>query len=378
MTSIFDDAKGLRDNFHLAGVYTNLGWAYLNTSNLIKAEEYLQKSLKISEESNIKSSIEQNYNYLAKVAEQRKDYKGALLFTQKSRYLADELNKEQNFQYINDIIIKYDTEKMTDRVNLLERERDIEKIKYRKNRNILIGSCVLLFLVTILSYFLYRQQSLQSEKRIVTLEQDIMRSQMNPHFVFNSLNSIKQYIISNEQKSAVYYLNKFAKLMRKILDASKIKEVYLEEEIETLKLYFSIENIRFENQIGFSINIDDNVSIDNVKVPSLILQPFIENAIWHGLSSKKGNKKIDIFIDKSSDKFVNIAIEDNGVGREKSAEIKGNKHIKRKSVGLTLTNERLKNFVKKFKNNYSLKFHDLKGHNNRAIGTRVVLQLPLK
>jgi len=378
MSPILKTAKGLRDKFHLAGVYTNLGWAYLNTGDLKKSRDYLEKSQRLAIEYDFKSNIEENHRYLASLSAKENDFKNAYLHTQKSRKFSDKLNKEQNFQYVNDIIIKYDTEKISDKLNLLEKEGEIEKLRYRKNRNRLIAGCTVLFLILIISYILYRQQFLKNEKRILTLKQDILRSQMNPHFVFNSLNSIKQYIITNEQKNAVFYLNKFAKLMRKILDASKTKEVSLAEEIETIQLYFSIENIRFSDDITFNTKIDENVDLHSIKLPSLLLQPFIENAIWHGLSSKKGQKQIDIEVTKELENFVSITITDNGIGREQAAVIKKNKIIKRKSVGLNLTKERLANFVKDYTNTFSLNLIDLKDSNNIACGTRVVLKLPTK
>ena len=378
MTSILEDAKGLRDKFHLTGVYSSLGWAYLKNMDLINSKNYLEKSQELALEYNFKSSVEENYRYLASLAEKEKNYKKAFEYEQLSRQYSDELNEEQNFQYVNDIIIKYDTEKINNKLKSIEQEREIEKLRYRKNKNILIASCLVLFLIIVISYILYRQSFLQNEKRILTLEQDILRSQMNPHFVFNSLNSIKQYIITNEQKNAVYYLNKFAKLMRKILEASKAKEVTLAEELETIELYFSIENIRFSNEIVLSKKIDETINLHAIKLPSLVLQPFIENSIWHGLSSKKGSKYIDLEVTKDSDDFISINITDNGIGREQSTRIKENKVIKRKSLGLNLTKERLTNFVKAYKNKFSLKFIDLKDANNLPLGTKVILELPLK
>src|SRR5690606_3958204 len=133
---------------------------------------------------------------------------------------------------------------------------------------------------------LYRQYQSKNEKRVLTLEQKMLRSQMNPHFLFNSLNSIKLYIINNEQKNAVHYLNKFSKLIRKILEASSQREISLAEELETVELYMNIENIRFSNEIDFRIDVDKDIFIDNIKIPSLTLQPFLENSLWHGLSPK--------------------------------------------------------------------------------------------
>ena len=214
------------------------------------------------------------------------------------------------------------------------------------------------------------------EKQINELKLTSLLSQMNPHFIFNALNSIKLYIINNEPKIAAHYLNKFSKLIRRILEASTTREITLQEELETMDLYMTIENIRFSNEIDFNINVNENVSLKTIKVPPLILQPFLENSLWHGLSSKKNDKKIEINIYKNSSKHIEIEIEDNGIGREASTKIKSEKSINRKSIGISLTKERLTNFVKNFRNNYSIIYKDLT-NNKKAIGTKVILKIPL-
>ncbi len=378
LSTTIESAKHLRDKFHLTALYSNLGWAYLKLNNLELAKTNINKSLEIALEYNFKSSLEENYKHLTAIAKKQEDYKNALFYAEQSKSYSDQLTKEKNLQYVNDNIIRYDTEKKSDKIALLEKENEIVTLKFRKNKNILIASIIVFGLGLIITYILYRQRSLNNEKRILTLQQDILRSQMNPHFVFNSLNSIKQYIIANEQKNAVYYLNKFAKLMRKILEASKAKEVSLAEELETLKLYFSIENIRFSNEIVLNTQIDEHIDLNTIKVPSLILQPFVENSIWHGLSSKKGTKRIDLELIKKSEDYIIIHIIDNGIGRERSAQIKENKIIKRRSVGLSLTKDRLTNFVKDYKNKFSLSFVDLKDDHQESLGTKVILELPVR
>ena len=218
----------------------------------------------------------------------------------------------------------------------------------------------------------------KADKELAELKITSLRSQMNPHFIFNSLNAIKQYIISNEKQNAVYYLNKFSKLIRKILTSTREKEISLADEIETMELYINIENIRFNNDIAFSLEVDKNVNLDTIKIPALILQPFIENAIWHGLSSKKKDRRLLIYIEKPNDNYIHIVIEDNGIGRVASAAIKEKKLLKKDSVGIKLTKERLGNFAKEYKNDYSIVFTDLFDDTKTPSGTRVCLKIPLQ
>jgi len=216
----------------------------------------------------------------------------------------------------------------------------------------------------------------QYEKELAELKVSFLRSQMNPHFIFNSLNSIKLYIINNEKENAIYYLNKFSKFIRKVLDATREKVSSLAEEIQTIELYVNIENIRFDNQISFSVEIKDDLEPEGIKVPSLILQPFVENAIWHGLPLVK-QKQLSIKIEKDNPVEIKIIVEDNGVGMERSKEINRQKFHRRRSVGLKITRERLQTFYRDYEGSYSLTYSDLYLEEANK-GTRVTLKLPLK
>lgn len=172
-------------------------------------------------------------------------------------------------------------------------------------------------------------------------------------------------------------MNKFAKLMRKILDGSSKRETSLAEELETVDLYLKIENMRFSNDIDINIQIDPNLNTELIKVPSLVLQPFLENAIWHGLSDKEGDKKIWIHVEREKDLQLRLSITDNGIGREMAEERKTKRQHKRKSVGLTNTKERLSYFASNYQKDYDIEFHDLQEANGNASGTQVVLKIPL-
>ncbi len=139
----------------------------------------------------------------------------------------------------------------------------------------------------------------------------------------------------------------------------------------------NIENIRFSNEINYTTKVSDNIDLESIKIPSLILQPFLENALWHGLSSKKDNKNIVLEIANNNNEFVEITITDNGIGRAEAVKIKSNKSLKRKSVGIALTNDRLSNFYKGHQNGYSIEIKDLHDENNKATGTRVIINIPI-
>lgn len=216
-----------------------------------------------------------------------------------------------------------------------------------------------------------RQIREEFENKINRVELESLQSQMNPHFLFNALNSIKVFLIENEKQAAVYYLNKFSKLIRHILESSRVESISLKEELEVLELYISLENIRFDEEISFSITNLDAVRVGQIKVPPLLLQPFVENAIWHGLISKSGKKNIELLITEKSQQVV-LKIRDNGIGRVESKKNRKRKRFKRKSVGLKITRERLTYFNRKQNLNYSFALHDLYKENGKPKGTEVV------
>ncbi|QNM85328.1 tetratricopeptide repeat protein [Polaribacter pectinis] len=369
-------AKSVKNKYYIALINNNLGWANTKIKNYSKAKEHFTISLKIAEEKNYKTALTEIYTNFSEYNELTGNYAEALKYQKKHTAISNELLNDKTSKYVNDLIAKYDSERKTNQIKNLAKQNEISQLQLVKNRNIWIIVFVTLLLLLVVSYFLYRQRLFDNEKRILTLEQDVLRTQMNPHFIFNALNSIKHYIINNEQKNAVHYLNKFSKLIRKILESSALKEVSLQEELETVDLYMNIENIRFSNGINYHIHVDETLDLSEIKVPPLVLQPFLENALWHGLSSKKGDKKIILSVQKLSNDFIQIEIEDNGIGRKASAKIKSNKVINKKSIGIELTIERLNNFIKDFKNPFSINFNDLLDTNENSLGTKVILKIP--
>lgn len=373
-----EKALKIKDQFYISLSYINLGWAYSKLNLDKEAEDCLNKALQIGEQYSFKTSIVDANKHLSDLYIKKEDYKTALTYYMNSIEMDKTVTNERNLQYVNDIIIQYENESKNNQIRALADENELVKSKLERNQRIFWYSLIALIVIAIIMISIHRNKQLKHEKQILTLEQDMLRSQMNPHFIFNSLNSIKLYIINNEKENAVYYLNKFSKFIRKILIASTEKEISLEDELETMQLYMNIENIRFSNEIDFQIHVDKNINTASIKVPSLILQPFLENSLWHGLSSKKEDKKISIHVSKSSDEFATISIIDNGIGRKASEKINDNKLLKRKSVGLAITKARLANFSKGYTNSYKIDIVDLYNETNTPNGTKVVVQIPIK
>ncbi|CAZ95946.1 tetratricopeptide repeat-containing sensor histidine kinase [Zobellia galactanivorans] len=369
-------AEKLGDGFLISPIYTNIGWSQMATNNFSGAEENILEGLRIAEKYNLRAEAARANHLLTELYQYMGDYKKALTANMRAYELDEEVANESTVRYVNDIIFKYDSEKKNNQIQRLAQNYEIVQMELRTSRTTLLIGGIALALLAGIFYILYRQYQLKNEKKLLTLEQSMLRSQMNPHFLFNSLNSIKLYIINNEQKNAVHYLNKFSKLVRKILEASSMREIPLAEELETVELYMNIENIRFSNEIDFKVRIDEGVDTHTIKIPSLILQPFLENALWHGLSSKTGKKSIDLHISKDQEQYIHISITDNGVGREAAEKLKLNKILKRKSVGIDITKERLANFSKDFQNSFEVEIVDLYHEDGTSAGTRIILHIP--
>ncbi|MFD0796044.1 tetratricopeptide repeat protein [Maribacter chungangensis] len=369
-------AVQMGNSFIIARLYNNLGWAQLLVNQNENAEKSLLEGYAVAEDHDLRDELAQASHLLAQLYEVKEDYQKALNYQTKAVNLDQEILNDGTIRYVNDILFRYDYEKKGNEIAVLAKQNEIVNLKLRKNRTLLLIGVLSLILLTGILYILYRQYQLSNEKKMLTLEQTMLRSQMNPHFLFNSLNSIKLYIINNEKKNAVHYLNKFSKLVRKILEASSQREIPLAEELETVELYMNIENIRFSNEINFKINVHEAIDAHTVKIPSLILQPFLENALWHGLSSKEGEKRIILDVTPGEDGFINIAITDNGVGRDMAEKIKEGKVLKRKSIGIDITKERLANFSKDYQNSFHVEIIDIYDDSNSPAGTKILLHIP--
>jgi LytS/YehU family sensor histidine kinase len=210
------------------------------------------------------------------------------------------------------------------------------------------------------------------QAQIAELENQALRAQMNPHFIFNSLNSIRSLIMLDRKEEGVTYLTKFSRMVREILNHSKEKAIPLEKELELLRIYLDMESLRFHQKFNYQIQIDPNINLYAQKVPPLLIQPFVENSIWHGLMHKDGPAHliIRLFL---SDGFLFIIIEDNGIGREAAAQIKTNKSMYRKSSeGIKLSKSRID-----LVSVHAEVIVDDLSEGGYASGTRVTIKLPI-
>jgi ligand-binding sensor domain-containing protein/putative methionine-R-sulfoxide reductase with GAF domain len=219
---------------------------------------------------------------------------------------------------------------------------------------------------------------LENKQRTTEVEMQALRAQMNPHFMFNSLNSINNFILKNDADNASAYLTRFARLMRLILDNSRQDWITLENEIKALQLYIEMESLRFDNAFEHHIVIAHDVSPMSVLIPPLIIQPYVENAIWHGLMHRKEKgSRLGIFIEKKND-YLEVRIEDNGVGREAAQQLKSKFGMHKKSHGMQITHERLRMVNAVYAVDARTEVQDLVHDDGTVSGTCVILTMKYK
>lgn len=351
----------------IAGViYMNHGRAAATKKLYDEAELYAQKGLESCKLTGNQQLVCDSYSILYQVYKEKKDFQKSLQYYEEYVNLRDTLvNQESNLK-LSRIIIENEAEQKQTLANA-----EIKKQKTIKLATIGTSSIVLLSGIFLFIGFRKRQRIKQNQKEILLkakisdMELKALRLQMNPHFIFNSLNSISDYIQKNDIQKADYYLTKFAKLMRGILESSEEKEIPIADELKMLELYMTLESSRLNNKFTYEILVDNDIDVENTFIPPLILQPFIENSIWHGLANKEGEGRIIIQITKDNS-MLNCIVEDNGIGRN------ANESITRKSYGMKITKDRLEVLNKMKNTNASVNLIDLEK------GTRVEVKLPLE
>jgi len=222
-----------------------------------------------------------------------------------------------------------------------------------------------------------KEKQIADVKRKATeLEMQALRAQMNPHFIFNSLNSINRFILQNNKAQASEYLTKFSKLVRMILQNSQASLISLESELEALDLYLEMEALRFNYHFDYKVTTSKDLDIEVLQVPPLILQPYVENAIWHGLMHKEEKGHLNIQVLEKDDQLY-FSIEDDGIGRQKAKELASKTATKHKSMGLRITANRIAILQKNGSTESPVTIRDLVDSNGAAAGTEVIIKMPV-
>jgi tetratricopeptide (TPR) repeat protein len=347
----------------------------------------LDSALNIAKETKYLDGIANASGQLSQVYNEAKDKDSSFFFYTIYRAASDSLFSEKNRR---NVIIKesewmirgkeIENQNLKELANLQSRQINITT---RLLRTVLFAIIVSLVLTIFIAYFIYK--SVQSNKKhkesefkqkIAEMETQVLRAQMNPHFIFNSLNSINRFILQNNRQEASGYLSKFSKLMRMILYNSKAPLIPLDNELEALTLYLELEALRFNFHFSYKISVSDDVDASLVKVPPLIIQPYAENSIWHGLMHKEEKGELKIEVSNENDSLA-IKISDDGIGRKQAAAMASKSAIKHKSMGLKITAERIAMLKSPNPLESPVTINDLVYADGTAAGTEVIIKIPI-
>ena len=361
-----------------------IGSAYAGKNEYATALTYAREGLANAFKKERRPEMMNEYELFSKIYYGLGNSDSAYLYLLKYVALKDSI---QNRQFL----FRLNSAKKDAQIGFLNRDNEIQNQKLKQQaivRNSLFIGILLLFLlgffVSRSLYLRRKKQQAESEKKQTELEMQALRAQMNPHFIFNSLSSINKFILKNEPDTASDYLTRFSRLIRMVLMNSQKSWITLEDELEMLTIYLDMERLRFKSTFNYYIVFANRVDAGAIFIPPLLLQPFCENAIWHGLKhladpqsgrQEQGCLNIELSTDG---KTLNCTISDNGIGREKAAEIRSKSAEGRKSMGLKITTERLALLNREKGLPAVYEIEDLKDESGNATGTRVILKICYK
>ena len=382
--------KGNNVDIHLlSNVNSSLGFFYYKEKQYQKALTYAFNSYEQANSVNYFLSKRKASNLIQKIYRETGSWKEALKFYEIYIITRDSIEKGDNKNAILKQQLQYDYEKQVFEDSLKFAAGQMEKDFIIKEQNTRLSaertvrnSIILLLLLVILSAWLlykrYTQRVKQKQNQMqinaLESEQKLLRAQMNPHFIFNTLNSIQSFILENETRMARNYLVKFSQLVRSILEQTRKSEITVVEEIETLKLYVEMEQLRFNDRIAFEIDTNKIQHIYDLKIPPFIIQPFVENAIIHGLRNKEGLGKIQIKFNVNNN-VLECLIIDNGIGIDQSLLLYTREKDKKASIAIELAEKRLKGTSRNGKTG-RIQIRDLASQENFDTGTEVKISIP--
>lgn len=356
------------DEYHISQAHANLGRTYLKIGNLKEALPQIVIFNEIAKKTESGTLLAESYKLLSTYYEKLGDYEKAYSNFRTSVQFNDSIINDRNARYLTDMQVIYEAEKKQQQIEILTKENKIKS--QRAVSYLLIALLIILFGIAI-----FFNQKKKTNKEKIDLEMKLFRSMMNPHFIFNALGSIQSFLYKNESQKAASYLGSFSKLTRSILKNSTKELIPLEEEISTLRNYMEIEQMRQRESFSYEIITDDDLEQDFIFVPPMMLQPFVENAIHHGLKEMQNKTgRIEIRISQH-DKYVRFIISDNGMGI--NAPKPENSSTEHKSMGIDIFRKRIKLIKRKYKKSINFEIIDLSELNLGKTGTRVTIDFPL-
>lgn len=373
--------NSINDKFGIADTYLFKSQLLLEQKDFKNAIENADKTLQLATETNVLEQMMLSENVLSKAYEKQNNLQEALKHHKRFSKLQDSLSNEKSIRKGVQAEMNFEYDKK-ESLEKLEREKleliKTEEAKQYKTRLFFMTIAALLLTGFIFLYYnkIQQKKRLTLQNQLIAYEQKALHLQMNPHFIFNCLGAISGFIINNGTDHAIKYLAKFSKLMRLTLEYSKESLIPIEKEIESLQNYLELEKLRFNDAFDFNITKSDDIE-DAVAIPPLLIQPLVENAIIHGIISKKEKGQITIDFSTKANMII-CTIEDNGIGIDNSIKLKQDSVQIHKSMALDIIKQRLKMITKVTHKTTNLEYQQMSDANGNSIGTKVVMTLPIQ
>lgn len=378
----------LEDKVSIAKVLQGMAKVALERKQYQEAESYLLEALKRVRSNRAMVAVKDIYQNLTNVYMAAERYEKAVDSYEKYHTIQDSIFNRDKNRAIAEIQSRYRMQELQRENAELEEKHSLtlqlqsetlrnQELKDKQNSYIIVGLISGLLLIIIIGLLVFRQDKLKTRIRETELEQRALRSQMNPHFMFNSLNSIQSLIATDNNAEASIYLAKFSRLVRRILQNSRQAYIPLHQEMEFLDNYIELEQRRFKEAFDYELKEEGIEDAHFVMIPPLVIQPFIENAIIHGLLRQAKKGKLLVQFEEYNNTLIKCTIEDNGIGRQAAAVFKTDEQ--QESLGIKITEQRLEYLTIKEKiTGPFVHVIDLKDEEGQASGTRVELLLPIK
>ncbi len=365
------DKKGIITNLY------NIAGIYLEQKKFNDAEKYCLESLKLAKELKFPAFIFECTKILSMTYAGMGNYEEAYKMHKLFKQMGDTINNSTSAN----TIAKYESEKEALQLKQKQIAKDAEltlanQKKLDQKNYWIYGSLGLFLLMTVLGGAIYKISKQKQKAAIlenIVLEQKLLRTQMNPHFIFNILSSIQHFIYKDKKDEAHTYVGKFAKLMRSILENSREEFVSMEKEMKTLEHYLSLNQLLLDNKFNFKIDVDENIDVEHTQIPPMLAQPFIENALKHGIQNKEEPGFIKISFKQLDSKNIQFEVEDNGIGFTKIITADTIEH---KSFATTITQERLGNLYNN--KNVVISIAEVRNKLNEIIGTKTFFTIPYR
>ena len=412
----YDIAREIQDSAKMAAIISRMAYNFYEAGNLSRSLDYYLKNIEFLNKIDFRGYLENQYGNIGNIYRDRKQYDLAIenynksidialeersiynlswvyhdlaeLYAKQNKYEKAYESMQKAREYSDTLAMMHYREGLAREISRREdikrqKELEILNMMLEQNRTLNYSLAAGLVLMLVIGLMIFRQNKIRAKHRIEKMKQQItelsqknLLQQMNPHFIFNTLNSIQFYMFRNDKVASNNYMNKFARLMRMVLENSQHAAIPISRDLDALKLYIELEVVRFKEKFSWNIDVDNEIDTLTFKVPPMLIQPYVENAITHGIRYKEGKGHIRIALQQENN-HIRCVVEDDGIGRKAAERLKKERNGNHNSLGTKITESRMKLVRSLYGDEMRVEYTDLYDEARNGCGTRVELHIPI-